>query len=76
MDKRRAAKVYKQQQINEYEDEKRQNLLADYENDGYIPLFPLKISNYSVNLGEKIRSLTYLVNIKSIIYQVLYQHSF
>lgn len=50
--------------MNESEDEERQNLSADYENDKYI-FFPLvKISNCSVNLGKRTKSLTHLVSIE------------
>ncbi len=61
----RAPKVYKRRRINESEDKERQNLSADYENDGYIPLPPLKVSNRPINLGEGTRSQTHLVNIES-----------
>ncbi len=64
--------MYKCRQINESEDEERQDLPADYENDGYIPLPPLKVSNRPVNLGKGTRSLTHLVSIESKRYQVKY----
>ena len=52
-------------QMNNNEDEKRQDLPANYENDGYISLLLLKVSNCPINLGKKMRNLTYLVNIES-----------
>lgn len=58
--------------MNESEDKEKQNLPADDENDGYISFFSLKIINRPVNLGKGMRSLTYLVNIKSKKYQVKY----
>ncbi len=64
--------MYKRRRINKSEDEERQDLRADYENDGYIPLPPLKVSNRPLNLGKETRSLTYLVSIKSKRYQVKY----
>ncbi len=64
-DEERAPKVYKRRQINESEQEERQDLPADYENGGYIPLPLLKVSNCLVNLGEGTRSLTHLVSIES-----------
>ncbi len=64
--------MYKRRRINEREDEERQDLPTDYENDGYIPLPPLKVSNRPVNLGEGTRSLTHLVSIESKRYQVKY----
>lgn len=67
--------MYKLRQINESEDEERQDLSADYEDDGYISLPLLKVSNRPINLGEKRRNLTYLISIKSKRYQVKYQHS-
>lgn len=57
--------MYKHRHINESEDEDRQDLPADYENDRYIFLPPLKLSNRPVNLGEEMRSLTHLVSIES-----------
>ncbi len=64
--------MYKRRQINESKDEERQDLSANYENGRYIPLPPLKILNRPVNLGERTRSLTYLVSIKSKKYQMKY----
>ncbi len=64
--------MYKRRRINESEDEERQDLLVDYENDGYILLLPLKISNRLVNLGKGTRSLTHLVSIESKRFQVKY----
>ncbi len=64
--------MYKRRQINENEDEKKQDLPADYKNGGYILFPPLKISNCPVNLGEGRRSLTHLVSIESKRYQVKY----
>ena len=43
--------MYKRQQINKTKDEKRQNFLADDENNGYIPFFFLK----SIKLSSKPR---------------------
>lgn len=65
-DEKKAPKVYKHWQINENKDEERQDLSADYENDGYI-LFPppFKVSNRPVNLDKGTRSLTHLVSIES-----------
>lgn len=45
--------MYNCRQINESKEEKRQNLLIDYKNDGYIPVFSLKISNYLLNLSKE-----------------------
>ena len=69
---KKVSKVYKGRQINENEDEKRQNLPADYENDRYIPFFLLKVSNYPVNLDKRTRSLIHLVSIESKKYQMKY----
>ena len=71
-DEERVSKVYKRRQINESEDEKRQDLPVDYENDGYISIPPLKVSNCLVNLGKRMRSLTYLISIELKRYQVKY----
>ncbi len=62
--------MYKRRQINENEDEERQDFPSDYENDGYIPLPSLKVSNRPVNLDEGTKSLIYLVSIESKRYQV------
>ena len=64
--------MYKHQQINESGDEERQDLLADYENDRYIPLYFLKVSNCLVNLGKETKSLTHLINIELKKYQIRY----
>ena len=48
-DKEKVPKVYKRQQINKSEDKKKQNLLIDNKNNGYISLPPLKVSNCLVN---------------------------
>ncbi len=71
-DEESAPKVYKRRQINVSRDEERQNLSIDYENNGYIPFLPLKVSNCPINLGEKTRSLTYLVSIELKKYQMKY----
>lgn len=53
-----ARKVYKRWQINEIEDKKRQDLLAD-ENDRYILLLSIKVSNRLINLGKEMKNLIY-----------------
>lgn len=54
--------IYNRRQINESEDEERQDLLVDYENDRYILLLPLKVSNRLLNLGEGTKNLVHLVS--------------
>ena len=68
----RVSEVYKRRQINESDFEEKQDLIADYESDRYIPLLSLKVLSRPVNLGERTRSLTHLVNIESKKYQVKY----
>lgn len=62
---KRAFKVYKLRRINKTENEERQDLPVNYKNNRYISFSLLKISNRPVNLGERMRSLIYLVSIKS-----------
>ncbi len=64
--------MYKRWRINKSEDDKRQDLLADYENGRYIPFPPLKVLNRPVNLDDGTKSLTHLVSIESKRYQVKY----
>lgn len=49
-----------------------QDLAADYRNNRYIPLFILKVLNCLMNLDEKLKNLTHLVNIESNKYYVKY----
>lgn len=71
-DEERAPKIYKHRQINKSEDKERQDLLADYKNDGYILFPPPKVSNRLLNLGDGIKSMTYLINIELKRYQEKY----
>ena len=62
-DEEKRPKVYKRQQIDGSEDKERQDP-TNYDSDGYIPLFSSpEVSNCPLNLGEGIKSLTYLVSI-------------
>ena len=63
-DKEKVPKVYKRRQINESEDEKKQDLPADYKNDEYILLPALKILNCPVNLRKGTRSLSKKYQVK------------
>lgn len=62
-DEKKRPKIYKRQQIDRNKDKKRLNL-TNYDNNRYISfLFLSKVSNYSSNLGEKTKSLVYLISI-------------
>ena len=56
--KKRTSKIYKYQQIYECEDEEKQNLPADYENNGYIhSLFFFKNIKLSSKPGQENKEL-------------------